>query len=383
MKNRGIILFSLLSILVLWISSLTAQPPSGYYNTATGTGATLKTQLYDIIKNHTVRGYDQLWIDFQTTDDKPNGKVWDIYSDIPGGTPAYEYSFLSDKCGTYNSEGDCYNREHSVPSSWFNDASPMYSDLFHVYPTDGFVNNKRSNYPYGQVGTATWTSTNGSKLGISNFPGYSGVVFEPRADFKGDLARTYFYMATRYENVINGWNSPMLNKTVYPAFSSWAISLLLQWHTADPVSQKEIDRNNTIYALQGNRNPYIDNPNFALLIWGSGASLADEPAAYPTHFSGSTITLQWSESTGTYLPEGYLIRMSSTGFEAIAAPTDGIPVANDANNKNIPYGLGQAVFGGLTPGQTYYFKIYPYAGNGNQIDYKTDGAVRQVSIVAQ
>ncbi|MBK9290019.1 MAG: endonuclease [Bacteroidetes bacterium] len=380
---KGKSLLPFIWMLLALAMQLSAQPPAGYYDSATGTGVTLKTQLYHIIKNHSVRSYDQLWTDFQSTDAKSNGKVWDIYSDIPSGTPAYEYNFLTNRCGNYNSEGDCYNREHSFPASWFNDASPMYSDLFHVYPTDGYVNNRRSNYPYGQVGTATWTSTNSSKLGLSNYPGYSGVVFEPRNDFKGDLARTYFYMVTRYENVVTNWNSPMLNKTTYPSFSNWALSLLLQWHQQDPVSQKEIDRNNAIYALQGNRNPFIDNPNYALMIWGSGASLADEPQAHATDFSGSTISLQWTESAGTYLPDGYLIRMSSTGFDQIAAPTDGVPVTNDFSNKNVSYGVGQAVFGGLTSGQTYYFKIFPYAGSGSQIDYKTDGAVRQVSIVAQ
>jgi hypothetical protein len=111
------------------------QIPSGYYNSAEGlNGAALKTALYNIIKDHTVRSYDQIKEDFETTDDKPNGKVWDMYSDIPGGTPPYQYDFGSDECGSYNSEGDCYNREHSWPASWFSDASPMYSDMFHVVP---------------------------------------------------------------------------------------------------------------------------------------------------------------------------------------------------------------------------------------------------------
>jgi len=235
--------------------AISAQPPAGYYNDASGlTGETLQVALYNIIKNHTVRSYDQLWTDFQTTDDKANGKVWDMYSDIPDGTPSYEFTFITQQCGNYSNEGDCYNREHSFPKSWFNDASPMYSDLFHLVPTDGTVNGRRGNYPYGEVGTASWTSMNGSKLGTCNYPGYTGTVFEPIDDYKGDFARNYFYMATRYRDLISGWSSPMLDGSAYPAFTEWTEAMLMEWHTDDPVSQKEIDRNNTIYGLQNKVN---------------------------------------------------------------------------------------------------------------------------------
>ncbi len=375
---------------LLWFftgMNVQAQPPAGYYSTATGTGATLKTQLYNIIKGHTVISYDGLYDKYETTDDVNNAGVyvWDMYSDIPGPTPEpYLYTFGGgDQCGTYNSEGDCFNREHSMPASWFGDASPMYSDLFHVVPTDGYVNNRRSNYPFGEVGSASFTSTNGSKVGSSNYPGYTGTVFEPIDEYKGDFARNYFYMATRYENVIKNWNSPMLNKTSYPVFTSWALNMLIEWHTADPVSQKEIDRNNAVYAAQNNRNPFIDHPEYVAQIWSSGASLADEPEAHVTNFSGATITLSWTDATGLQLPDAYLVKMSSISFEAISAPVDGTEVIDDMGNNNVVFGLGKAAFGGLTAGQTYYFKIYPYTGAGVSIDYKTDGVVQQVSAVAK
>lgn len=246
-----------------------AQIPPGYYDSADGLqGFTLKTALYNIIKGHTQRSYDNLWTDFESTDKKTNGKVWDMYSDIPNGTPPYEYTFDTDQCGNYGSENDCYNREHSMPKSWFNDAYPMYSDLFHLYPTDGYVNGKRSNYPFGQVGSASWTSMNGSKLGTSSYPGYSGIVFEPIDDYKGDFARTYFYMATRYENVVSNWSNTILSGNNTTVYVTWAVNLLLEWHVADPVSQKEIDRNNAIYQIQHNRNPYIDFPEWVHSIWG-------------------------------------------------------------------------------------------------------------------
>ncbi|MFA7107025.1 MAG: endonuclease, partial [Candidatus Izemoplasmatales bacterium] len=123
-------------------------------------------------------------------------------------------------------------------------------------------------YPFGQVGSASWTSMNGSKLGTSSYPGYSGIVFEPIDDYKGDFARTYFYMATRYENVVSNWSNTILSGNNTTVYVTWAVNLLLEWHVADPVSQKEIDRNNAIYQIQHNRNPYIDFPEWVHSIWG-------------------------------------------------------------------------------------------------------------------
>ena len=260
----------LLAILYFFTIQIFAQEPTGYYDDATGkTGAELKTALFGIISSHTALSYSALWSAYYNTDAKPNGKVWDMYSDVPGGTPPYEFTFGSGQCGNYSVEGDCYNREHSFPKSWFSEASPMVTDIFHIYPTDGKVNGQRSNYPYGEVSAPTWTSQNGSKLGPCTFDGYSGTVFEPIDEYKGDFARTYFYMATCYENKISNWSSAMLDGTSYPAFTTWAINLLLKWDCDDPVSQKEIDRNNEVYDnYQHNRNPFIDHPEFVNNIWG-------------------------------------------------------------------------------------------------------------------
>ena len=190
--------YSLIVTLLLSAYSF-AQIPAGYYDGLEGIqGEPLRSALFQIIKNPNVESYDGLWGAFEDTDLKSNGKVWDMYSDVPGGTPSYEFTFVSDQCGNYGGEGDCFNREHSFPKSWFNESTPMYSDLFHLYPTDGYVNGMRSNYPFGEVGSASYTSTNGSKRGSSNYPGYSGTVFEPIDDYKGDFARSYFYMLTCY-----------------------------------------------------------------------------------------------------------------------------------------------------------------------------------------
>lgn len=259
---------------LIFISSFCfAQIPVGYYNSAQGlTGNSLKIALHNIIDNHTQISYNGLWNAYKKTDIKPNGKVWDMYSDIPNGTPPYQFNFTTDECGNYAIEGDCYNREHSWPQSWFNSVTGPVSDLFHVYPTDGKVNGYRSNYPYGNVGVTSITTLNGSKLGACSNLGYNQTVFEPIDEYKGDLARTYFYMSTRYYSEDAGWStSAATNKsTILP----WQVNVLLQWHHQDPVSAKEIARNDSIYyKFQNNRNPFIDNPQWADSIWTIDASV--------------------------------------------------------------------------------------------------------------
>ena len=259
---------SLISALTLLASFAFGQIPPGYYDNAVGdTGITMKISLYNIIKGHTVVSYSSLKSTYhEITDKKPDGKVWDMYSDVPGGTPPYTYSFIAaDQCGNYSVEGDCYNREHSFPQSWFNSSSPMKSDLFHVYPTDGKVNGMRSSYPYGEVSAPTKTSLNGSKLGPNTSAGYSGTVFEPLDEYKGDFARTYFYMATRYYSEDGSWSSNDMTNGAEP--KPWALDLLYQWHMQDTVSQKEIDRNNAVYGIQNNRNPFIDHPEWVDTVW--------------------------------------------------------------------------------------------------------------------
>lgn len=259
--------YFLLLMLVSGLLQVSGQIPSGYYNGTEGLeGTALRSALHTIIDNHTSISYTSIWTHVQTTDKKSNGKVWDMYSDVPGGTPPYEFTFSSDQCGNYSGEADCYNREHSWPQSWFNSNSPMVSDLFHIYPTDGYVNGQRGNYAFGEVGTATWTSQNGSKKGNCVYPGYTGTVFEPIDAYKGDFARTFFYMATRYYTEDSGWLTT--EATDGAELFSWTKNLLMEWHIKDPVSAKEIARNNAVYGIQHNRNPYIDHPEFAMLIFG-------------------------------------------------------------------------------------------------------------------
>ena len=259
-----------------WVA---AQYPVGYYDTTKGaSGKNLKTAMHKVIQSHVARTYDNLWTDFRTTDCREDGKVWDMYSSTT------HYSFGKPAQGAnYSKEGDAYNREHSFPKSWFHDGKPMYTDLFHLYPTDGYVNNRRSNYPFGETERPTWESNGGwSKLGPSSVPGYSGTVFEPNDEYKGDFARSYFYMATCYENEIAGWKSPMLSGDAYPAYAEWALNMLLRWAQEDPVSPKEKARNEAVYGIQKNRNPFIDFPGLEQYVWGSKKNEAFDPEYFDT-----------------------------------------------------------------------------------------------------
>lgn len=266
--NRYTISFIL--FLMTFVPAL-AEAPAGYYTGCEGkSGKALLQQLNAVIGAHTTVSYKGLWDLYKTSDVKPNGKIWDMYS-------TKEWTPGNDQCGTYTAVGSCYNREHSFPKSWFDDASPMVSDAFHIYPTDGKVNGQRSNYPYGECANGTTLGSNGSvkalgKLGKSTFPGYSGTVFEPDDQYKGDFARSYFYMAACYNDRIAGWSSDMLARNNYPVFSTWAVNLLLKWHRQDPVSDKEIKRNEVVYGRQHNRNPFIDYPELAEHIWGNKVS---------------------------------------------------------------------------------------------------------------
>jgi len=393
-KNRNLFRGKcpLVLLFLLWTAAtqaVFAQIPAGYYTPAIGlTGTSLQSALHNIIKNHTAKSYDYLWTAFQATDKKPNGTVWDIYSDIPDGTPngnpPYVYYFITDQCGTASAEGDCYSREHSFPKSWFGGTvMPMYTDLFHIYPVDQYVNNRHSNNPFGQVDDPSWVSLNGSKVGPCATPGYSGTVFEPRDDYKGDLARSYFYMSVRYYTEDSGWpGSPMVTGS---QLNPWALAMMVQWHQLDPVSAKETNRNNAIYIIQHNRNPFIDHPEYVAAIWSS-APVKPEPTNHATGFASvagppaySAITLTWADATGAVLPDGYLIRGSATGFNAIELPADGNPVPDGGLNLNVATGAENCIMTGLSSATAYYFKIFPYTNSGTAINYKTNGTVPQTS----
>lgn len=328
------------TFLLFTVISLTfAQIPTGYYDGTAGLrGAELKTKLSSIITaGHRNRGYDGLYTGYQTTDRdyffENDGTVLDMYSENPTGTDPYNFIPGQKKCGNYNSEGDCYNREHVIPQSFFNSNSPMVSDIHFIRPTDGKVNGMRSNHPFGMVTSPTWTSENGGKLGNNTTPGYSGTAFEPINAFKGDIARMVFYFVTRYESQMSNFDTGnMLAKNTYPSLANWELSVLLSWAAQDPVSPEEIARNNASYNFQGNRNPYIDHPEWVQTVWGSSSSDTEAPTA-PTNLAvvsatTSSIQLNWSASTDNVSVSSYSVYVNGVYRTSVTGTTANITGLN-------------------------------------------------------
>jgi endonuclease I len=320
-----------------------AQIPTGYYDgTDNLTGTALKNKLSEIVaRGHKDMGYN--WAVFASADlDKyyeKDNSVLDIYSENPTAKDPYNYKIGTNQCGSYSGEASCYNREHTIPKSTFNDKTPMHNDYHHLLPTDGYVNGRRSNWPYGEVGTATWTSQNGSKLGNSKMNGYSGTVFEPIDEFKGDIARIYFYFATRYQSQITSFNYAMYDGSTDKVFAEPFRSMLLKWHQQDPVSQKEIDRNNAVAAYQGNRNAFVDHPEFIAKIWGSvmavdDASFSKNLKIAPNPVKGNVIYV-----TGDNLkkfPKAMIYNLVGQNVQTIENPFQN---GNSIRLNNLPKGI--------------------------------------------
>lgn len=297
---------TILSIVVAAVSmTAAASYPDGYYNRMDGKRKeTLKTAAKQCVQSHKRLDYSDLPEYWQYSDVYPDltdgmKRWWDMYSDAlylirPGQTG--RQSFSSNKM----------QREHAVPKSWWKKAgsveyTPAYSDMWNLYPSDGAANQAKLNYPFGE--TRTTTFDNGvTKVGApkAGYGGGNSHVFEPADEYKGDFARAIFYMATVYDDLQWVYDYMFVSNT-YPTLVPWAANMLLQWARQDPVSQKEIDRNNYVEQYQGNRNPFVDFPNLAEYIWGIRQ---DE-----------TFIISEQENTGTTPP--------ITGDPEITAPVNG------------------------------------------------------------
>ena len=333
-----------------------AQAPANYYDGTAGlTGATLKTKLSQIITAGAIdKGYDGLYTGYPTTDRdhyyENDGSVLDMYSENPTGTDPYNFQHGVKKCGNYSNEGDCYNREHIVPQSFFNSASPMVSDIHFIRPTDGKVNGMRSNYPFGVVSNPAFTSKNGTKVGPCTSPGYSGSVGEPIDEFKGDIARMVFYFVTRYESRLSGFSTGnMLGGSAFPGLQPWERDVLLTWATQDPVSPTEIERNNASFVFQKNRNPFIDHPEWIQTIWGTQVIDTQAPST-PANLalistSTASANLSWTAST------------DNIGVTYYKIFVDGVFHSNSPSNT--------ATVSGLNQGTTYNFYVNAVDAAGN------------------
>ena len=307
MKRTLLFLFS--SVIALAMTAKTVTPAASlpaYYVSIDGkSGKTLFDAVQKVTKiGYSSLGYDGLWNAYKYTDLHDNGYVWDMYSDCTWK------SINSNHCGSYSTECDCYNREHSIPKSWYGGTtSGPGCDIFHLVPTDGKVNGTRSNYPFGEVASADYNKHGNKKgsaksitiVGGNTIAGNtgatisaSGTVFEPRDEYKGDFARGYMGALLRWagEKAFNTGEGSKTFTTNYSTGSfgltKYGVALLMKWHRQDPVSQKEIDRNNGIQQTQGNRNPFIDYPYLAEFIWGEKAGqtldLDDLITAYDSRF---------------------------------------------------------------------------------------------------
>ena len=294
-------------VIALWmIAQMGWAIDQSYYSSIDNKkGASLRDNLYTITSvGPSGMSYNGLWAAYATTDVYPAdsvgkaGKIWDMYSNVL-------WTVGQKQCGNYDEVGDCYNREHSVPKSWFGDKTPAYYDLGHLVPTDGYVNNQRGNDPFGECAGGE-RLTNGSyratgRYGNSTFPGYTsiGKVFEPDDQYKGDFARIYMYMAVRdkkgNKNDVSISGKMFNTSDTNFGFTDYSVALLMKWHRMDPVSRKEVDRNNGMQSEQGNRNPFIDYPILAEFLWGNKVgetfTFANALASFDPEFI-------WGESNG-------------------------------------------------------------------------------------
>ncbi|MDA9189441.1 endonuclease [bacterium] len=262
-------------IFLSFLFCLNSYAAHNYYekiNFSSLDSASLKESLRNLIRDtHRPRSYGALFNEFSESDIDifydNDGTIVDIYSENPKRPDFYCYKSTKKKCGQYKKESDCYNREHLFPQSAFQQRHPMKSDFFHIYPTDGLVNNKRGSHPFGKVGKTLWTSQNGSKLGYSIDSKVNSLVFEPIDEFKGDIARALFYFALRYQAKHSGFNHRMLSSSKISFYKESILKTLYSWHLQDPVSDHEKNRNEKGFSFQKNRNPFIDFPKLVKKFW--------------------------------------------------------------------------------------------------------------------
>lgn len=324
LRLLSINIFLLLSVVLVAQTTNVAT----YYKNANGKkGEALKTAMYNIIKNPDVTGYDGLFEAYKKTDTRTDGKVRDWYSKTTN------YRHVTDKAGSYSDEGDCYNREHTVPQSWFGDGK-IKSDIVHVVPTDGYINGIRSNYPFGEVANADYTSNGGycKKGKARSGLGYQGTVFEPGYDVKGDLARIYFYMATCYQDKAPNWGNGVFTGDTYQPLASWAYAMFLRWAQEDPIDDIERKRNNAVEEVQGNRNPFVDYEGLEQYIWGDYKNVAFSTTAYVNPYGGDTPSLQ--TPTASFALASKTLEVGNTYQQQLTTNSNGT-VSYTSSNPNV------------------------------------------------
>ena len=265
---KSAILFAFLLVAQISFANVVtgvAAVPEGYYQAVDGKkGADniLNALNTCISKNYNEISYKGLEPHYLKTDFYAD-TLWDMYS-----TCRFVYE---DANRPQSAVCDGWNKEHVCCQSWLG-SGPMVSDMFNVYPTDARINNLRSNFPYGQVSSFDGFSKDPNHHGLGKLgPSVAGIgtVYQPDDRYKGDFARTFFYMVARYRNnILNSGNGSQMFTSNPTNLTTYSLAFLLEWHRDDPVSQKEIDRNQGVYGEQNNRNPFIDYPELVEYIWG-------------------------------------------------------------------------------------------------------------------
>jgi endonuclease I len=265
----GWVLLALVSLVSLSCEARPLRGPGDYYVgiNANATGLELQTQLFNLINAHTAISYDDVWDAFllmyenSTGSGCPVGAIEDPYS-TKCWTPE------SSQCGNYKKEGDCYNREHSWPKSWWGGmdlGQGAQTDVFHLFATDGYDNGRRGDVPLGLVSSVTFVTDNGCKLGKCADAAGGTACWEPADVVKGKFARAYFYISTAYMGVFECCDEPGVRKSV---IKPWMLNYLLTWHHTFPPSADEQRINDVVFnQIQGNRNPFIDYPQWATQIF--------------------------------------------------------------------------------------------------------------------
>lgn len=346
-----------------------AAVPANYYDDVdgkSGAESILNALKTCISRNYNEISYKALESHYLNTDFYAD-TLWDVYS-----TCRFTYD---DANNPQKYVCDGWNKEHVCCQSWLG-SGPMVSDMFNVYPTDARVNNLRSNYPYGVVGTNKGISGDPDhhalgKLGTSSKAGYSGTCYEPDDQYKGDLARTFFYMVARYRtNVLNsGYGSNMF--TSNPTnLTSYSLSFLLEWHRNDPVSQKEIDRNQGVYGEQNNRNPFIDYPELVEYIWGTKVGQTVSLSSMTPTCEGGGYTPATNAKFGVnWYADGVLLRTDSVAANSVPPTLPTAPSSCSETSESFVGWSSTVIEGTTQDAPTCYTKVAALPAVTHNISY--------------